>query len=68
MKHFTCDKCGHPMDKQKSYIIEDYEYDLCDICWKEIVKGLEDKGAYKPPQKREYDDPLERIRKYGGGK
>lgn len=45
MKHITCDKCGLPMDSKEPMRINNYNYDICVSCEKEILKGLNLKGT-----------------------
>lgn len=44
MKHFTCDKCGMPMQMESRTRIDDKNYHICSVCHKGIVSGLEGKG------------------------
>jgi hypothetical protein len=39
-QHFTCDRCGLPMESQQTLIVGYREYDLCKECQTRIYDGL----------------------------
>mgnify|MGYP001615681370 CR=1 FL=1 len=43
-KHYTCDKCGYPMENNNTLTIGYKEFDICTSCQSEIMKGLDGKG------------------------
>jgi len=66
MKHFTCDKCGMPMETERSTRIDDRRYNLCADCDLLILKNLDGKGEKIYPQEFEkFKSQLEKF-KYPG--
>ncbi len=45
MKHFTCDKCGMPMEAHNALRIAFKDYDICRACEQKIFDGLQGKGT-----------------------
>ena len=43
-KHYTCDKCGYPMETMNDLTIGCRIYDICSTCQNEITKGLDGQG------------------------
>jgi len=58
MKHYTCDKCDKPMDKQKTMRINSWDYDICEECARAISKGLEHKGTLVFSEDKQIFDTL----------
>ena len=56
MKHYTCDKCEMPMDREENMEIDGKEYDICIPCQNKIMERLGDKGRNIQKQNRDYED------------
>lgn len=63
MKHYTCDKCGMPMEGSNTVTIDNTKYDMCPQCYKQIVQGLEGKGERTTIQQY-YAQGLQNISPY----
>lgn len=43
-EHYTCDKCGMPMESQRTTEIDGKEYEMCTTCKTAIMGNLDGKG------------------------